>query len=81
MAFKYQPKIEIQDLPHAIKIAKSYLDVITTSGSATGRAANPTEVKFMREFSGNHPLALASGVQPENIHDYIKDIDISIVGT
>ena len=32
-------------------------------------------------MAGQHPVGLASGVTPKNIHEYIENTDISIVAT
>lgn len=81
VAFKYQKPLSSEELPKAVEKSQLYLDVITTSWSATWKAANPQEVKYMRELIGKFPLALASGITPENIQDYLPYVDTSIVGT
>jgi hypothetical protein len=68
VAFKYQP--QPQDLKAACEEAKQLTDVVTTSGVGTGHAADTEKIKLMREYLGDHPLAIASGVTPENVLDY-----------
>jgi hypothetical protein len=70
-----------EEYPFAIEQAKKYLDVITTSGSATGISADVEKVRKIKGLAGSHPVGLASGVSIENIQDYIKNVDISIVST
>lgn len=46
------------------------VDVVTTSGPRTGAAADPLKPAIMAEAIGDHPLALASGITPENVRLY-----------
>jgi predicted TIM-barrel enzyme len=46
------------------------VDVVTTSGPRTGAAADPLKPAVMAQAIGDHPLALASGITPENVRDY-----------
>jgi predicted TIM-barrel enzyme len=58
------------------------MDVVTTSGDATGSAAPTQKVKVFREEIGpNRKLALASGVTPENVADYLPLVDYFLVAT
>lgn len=68
LAFKYQP--QPTDLKIACEDAILATDVATTSGSATGKAADVEKIKKIREFLGEHPLAIASGVSVDNIDNY-----------
>src|SRR3989344_110019 len=68
VVFKYQRPVK--DVALAARIAKNYMDVVTTSGSATGVAAKIEQIKLMKEAIGDHPLAIASGLTPENVRDY-----------
>lgn len=79
VAFKYQKPVT--DLVRVTKLAIPYVDVITTSGEGTGIAADPKKLVLMREAAGDHPIALASGVSPENVHEYAPYIDCFIVAT
>lgn len=80
VAHKYQRPVA--DVKTAAQRAMNFVDVITTTGEATGVAAEYTKVAMMREASGTHPLSLASGVSTENIRNY-KDlgVDCFIVNT
>lgn len=78
VAFKYQK--HVKDLEHTTRIAARYVDVITTSGPGTGKAANPEKVRCMKSAAGDHPLAIASGLTPENVADY-READCFLVAT
>lgn len=79
--FKHQKHLTPEEYPFAVQQAKKYLDVITTSWPATGKSADVEKVRKIKELSGDHPVGLASGVTPENIHEYISNTEISIVAT
>ena len=57
------------------------MDVITTSGPGTGQAAEPAKIAAIRAGAGDHPMALASGVTPENVDDYLPWVDAYLVAT
>ena len=57
------------------------MDVVTTSGVATGEATDPTKITDFRRGLGNAPLAIASGVTPDNAMDYAADVDCFLVAT
>ena len=81
-AFKYQRPVANADLGVVAAKAATYLDVVCTSGAGTGIAADVLKVKTMREGLGpDHALALASGVTPENVKDYLPYVDAYLVGT
>lgn len=71
LAFKYQA--QPKDLKIACEVAIKSTDVATTSGTGTGKAADVEKIIKMREYLGNHPLAIASGVSASNVHLY-KDL-------
>lgn len=71
LAFKYQP--QPTDLKSACEESKLVTDVATTSGSGTGKPATTFKIKTIREYLGDHPMAIASGISVENIHLY-KDL-------
>ena len=79
VAFKYQRPVE--DVAAAARRAAGYMDVVTTSGPGTGQSAPPGKVRLMKQAIGDHPLALASGVTPENVTEYLPWIDCAIVAT
>lgn len=79
VAFKYQR--EVEDLAGAVHIASEYMDVVTTSGPGTGLSADPGKIKTMKDALGDTPLAVASGITPENVHDYLGWVDCFLVAT
>jgi uncharacterized protein len=79
VAFKYQPAV--QDLEKMTKLACSYVDVITTSGSATGSPPSIEKIMTMKKAAGSKPLAIASGITPENVEQYIPFTDFFLVAT
>lgn len=79
VAFKYQ-QVET-NIPQAVLNSQSLRFIPTTSGEATGKAADLIKVKLMKEHLGNYPLGIASGLTPENIHEYIPFIEYGLVAT
>jgi hypothetical protein len=79
VAFKYQE--DIDDPAQAAKLAVPFIDVITTSGKGTGFAAEVEKIRVMKEAIGSHPLAIASGISPENVRDYLPYADCFLVAT
>jgi predicted TIM-barrel enzyme len=73
VAFKHQRPVK--DPAAAARAAVPFVDVITTSGSATGSAPSTEKVASMRGAIGGHPLAIASGVSPENVQEYLHLVD------
>jgi predicted TIM-barrel enzyme len=64
--FKYQQKAI--NPARVARIAASYMDVVTTSGTATGSAPTAEKVNTMKDALPETPLALASGLNRDNIH-------------
>jgi uncharacterized protein len=79
VAFKAGPII--QDPAKAAAAAVPFMDVVTTSGTATGVAADLDKVRAMKEAVGDHRLAVASGITPENARDYMPYVDDFLVAT
>ena len=80
-AFKKQREISPADYGAAASIAAQHMDVVTTSGVATGKQAEVSKVRTFRDAMGDAPLALASGVTPGNIGDYAQHVDAVLVAT
>lgn len=57
------------------------MDVVTTSGPGTGKAAAVEKIRTMKEALGDFPLAIASGITPENVSDYLPYADCFLVAT
>ena len=79
VAFKYQRHVE--DIARAARLAAEYMDVVTTSGPATGESADRDKIQTMKEALGDFPLAVASGTTPENIGGYLDTADSFLVAT
>lgn len=79
VAFKYQR--QVRDYGLAARRAMPYMDVVTTSGSGTGEAASVSKIAEMKKALGAFPLAIASGITPENVVDYLPVADCFLVAT
>ena len=79
-AFKKQRPVEPAHWQDAAREAAPFMDVVTTSGVATGEEADLQKVREFRAGVGDAPLALASGVTPENARRY-ADVDAFLVAT
>ena len=79
VAFKYQ--YEVADVAAAARASLTWVDVVTTSGEATGQAPDVGKIRAMKEAIDNAPLAIASGITPENVGDYLGICDCFLVAT
>jgi len=80
IAFKYQRKVE--DIESAVKYATPFVDVITTSGAGTGLAPHIQKLQQMRMASApGTAIAVASGITPINVHNYLENVDAFLVAT
>jgi len=79
VAFKYQK--EVLDLDTIASRARNYMDVITTSGKATGLPPGLKKIEIMRRAIKDFPLAVASGVNAGNIRKYLPLVDCFLVAT
>ena len=79
-AFKKQRPVKESDYGRAAKIACDWMDVVCTSGAATGVQAEDAKISTFREAIGEKPLARASGITPENAHRYAT-VDAFMVAT
>lgn len=79
VAFKYQRTVE--DIQTAARTASLYMDVVTTSGPGTGESASVEKIARMKAALGTTPLAIASGITPENVSDYLPHADCFLVAT
>ncbi|MEM9427162.1 MAG: adenine phosphoribosyltransferase [Pseudomonadota bacterium] len=80
VAFKKQRLVAETDYAKAAEIATHWMDVVCTSGQATGVEAEDTKIATFRAAIGDAPLALASGITPENAHRYAQ-VDCFMVAT
>ena len=81
VAFKYQREVAPWDLSVAAEMSIPYMDVLCTSGPGTGHAADIEKVRTLRAGLGDHAMALASGVTPENVRSYMPYVQAFLVGT
>ena len=79
-AFKKQRPVAPADYAISARIAGGYMDVVTTSGIATGNAAEVSKIATFRNALPDTPIALASGITPENAHEYAM-VDCFMVAT
>ncbi|MEP1355348.1 MAG: adenine phosphoribosyltransferase [Tateyamaria sp.] len=78
--FKKQREIEPALYNNAARHACHFMDVVTTSGVATGHEADLGKIDTFRDAIGDKALALASGITPENAANY-GDVDCFMVAT
>ncbi len=79
-AFKKQRGVDPDDYETAARLAVPFMDVVTTSGKATGHEAAQSKVQAFRRGTAGSPLALASGITPENAGSH-ADVDCFMVAT
>lgn len=78
--FKKQRDVNPEYYGDAARAACPFMDVVTTSGAATGQAADVGKIDTFRTAIGDKALALASGVRLENAHTF-SDVDCFMVAT
>ena len=79
-AFKKQRPVAPGDYGAAAQQAMPLMDVITTSGIATGEEADLGKIEIFRKAIGDRPLAIASGISPRNANNY-SNVDCFMVAT
>lgn len=80
VSFKYQA-VE-PDAGAAARKAIEFGFIPTTSGPATGAAADPSTIASLREKLGpSVPLAIASGITPENASVFLPHVSHVLVST
>ena len=80
-AFKKQRPVRPEDFETAARIAARFMDAVTTSGVATGRAADVSKIERFRAGCADQALAIASGVTPDNAAAYAGLVDAILVAT
>lgn len=80
VAFKNQRPVDPAAYERSARIAADWMDVVTTSGIATGEEADTDKIAAFRRGLGDRPMALASGVTPDNAEHY-GDVDAFLVAT
>jgi predicted TIM-barrel enzyme len=81
VCFKKQRPVDPSLNEHSARIARPFMDVVTTSGIATGEAADMSKISDFRRGLGLAPLAIASGITPDNAARYAADVDCFLVAT
>jgi len=79
VAFKYQR--HVADPRSATIAAAKFMDVVTTSGPGTGQPAHVEKIRAMKEALTDSPLAIASGITPDNVAEYLPYSDCYLVAT
>ena len=65
------------DASHELRVGAN----TNANTTATGEAADRAKIAAFRRGCGEAPLALASGVTPDNVADYAPDVDAILVAT
>ena len=78
--FKKQREVPPDLYGLSASIAVDHMDVVTTSGIATGHEADSSKIEIFRKAIGDKPMALASGITPENVMTY-HEVDCFLVAT
>ena len=80
-AFKKQREVDPAQYGKSARIAPRYMDVVVTSGVATGHAADVGKIETFRTECGDTALGLASGITPDNAAQYADAVDLFMVAT
>jgi len=80
-AFKKQREVAPEHYGKSAEIATRYMDVVVTSGVATGHAADVGKIDTFRTHCGDTALGLASGITPQNAGQYADAVDLFMVAT
>ena len=78
--FKKQREIDPAFYSASAQHACAFMDVVTTSGVATGQEADLGKITTFRDAIGDKALAIASGITPQNAANY-RDVDCFMVAT
>lgn len=79
VAYAHQRKVA--DPVRAAERAFLYLDVLTTSGPDRTETDHVARIAAMKAANPAMPLAIASGITPENVHAYLPHANAFLVGT
>ena len=80
-AFKKQREVDPSQYGKSARIATRFMDVVVTSGVATGHAADVGKIQTFRDECGDTALGLASGITPDNAAHYADAVDLFMVAT
>lgn len=82
IAFKYQEKVLPLDYEYLGHLARHYkIDIPTTSGDTTGEPPPLTKIMAIKLGIGKLPLAIASGIDSENVRKFLPYADVFIVSS
>ena len=79
--FKKQREVPPTQHEYAAHLATGFMDAVCTSGLATGQSADMEKIAAFRRGLGDHALAVASGITPENAALYAGAVDCFMVAT
>lgn len=83
IAFKYTP--HYTDDPefafNQTTVLSKAVDVVTTSGPGTGKAPTPEKIAAMKKAAKDKELAVASGIDIDNVDKYGHDIDKVLIAS
>ena len=80
-AFKKQREVDPSKYAYSGRLASNHMDIVVTSGIATGHAADIDKIKIFRESCGETALGVASGITSVNAEEYIDIVDLFMVAT
>lgn len=81
-AFKYKAPVPPEKLGAVAKeTAAMGVDVVTTSGNGTGQSPAVEKIKAMYDALEGHPLAIASGITPDNVDEFLPYTNAFLVAT
>ena len=80
-AFKYQKPISYAYLENLANEARTFVDIITTSGIATGISPDTSKMSKIKAGAGRYPVAIASGITPENAARFAEYAHAFLVAT
>ena len=81
VAFKKQRTVPPEHFQTAARLAGPHVDAVTTSGVATGQAADVSKIEAFRAGCSDQALAVASGVTPDNAGAHAGLVDAILVAT
>lgn len=67
VAFKHQDKVPLAEIPKAVDRASRFMDVIVSSGDATGEEIDVGKAALIAECHPEIPKMVASGISVDNI--------------
>ena len=83
VAFKYTSTFteDPERAASETRALRDSVDVVTTSGSGTGTAPSVEKIRAVKTAAGATPVAVASGISIENLHDYAGAVDEILVAS